>query len=49
VLPQHETPNADIHAVWPQRLRSAARVRAFVDFLAAAFGQRAAGARERRA
>lgn len=44
VLPQHATPNADIHAVYPQRLQTAARVRAFVDFLAAAFGQRAAGA-----
>ena len=45
VLPDHDTPNADIHAVWPQRLASAARVRAFVDFLAAAFGQRATGSR----
>ena len=35
VLPQYETPEADIYAVWPQRHRLAARVRAFVDFMAA--------------
>ncbi|MEK8028267.1 LysR family transcriptional regulator [Pseudaquabacterium rugosum] len=34
VLPQHHTPDADIHAVYPQRHQLAARVRAFVDFLA---------------
>lgn len=34
VLPQYETPDADIYAVYPQRHRLAARVRAFVDFLA---------------
>jgi DNA-binding transcriptional LysR family regulator len=38
VLEQWQTPPADIVAVYPQRLQSAARVRAFVDFLAAAFG-----------
>lgn len=42
VLPQWHTPEADIHAVYPQRHRLAARVRVFVDFLAAAFAQRAA-------
>jgi LysR family transcriptional activator of dmlA len=42
VLPQHATPNADIHAVYPQRLQTSARVRAFVDHLATAFGRRAA-------
>ena len=41
VLPQYETPDADIHAVYPQRHHLAARVRAFVDFVAAAFAQRA--------
>ncbi|MDB5894870.1 MAG: LysR family transcriptional regulator, partial [Rhodoferax sp.] len=34
VLPQYETPDADIHAVYPQRHQMAARVRAFVEFLA---------------
>lgn len=34
VLPQVHTPDADIHAVYPQRHQLAARVRAFVDFLA---------------
>jgi LysR family transcriptional regulator, transcriptional activator for dmlA len=37
VLPQWRTPDADIHAVWPQRHQHSARVRAFVEFLAAAF------------
>lgn len=41
VLPQYATPDADIHAVWPQSLRSATRVRAFVDFLETALGRRA--------
>jgi LysR family transcriptional regulator, transcriptional activator for dmlA len=40
VLPQCYTPEADIHAVYPQRHRSAARVRAFVDFVARAFEER---------
>jgi LysR family transcriptional activator of dmlA len=39
VLPHWATPEADIHAVWPQRLQLSTRVRAFVDFLAASFGQ----------
>jgi DNA-binding transcriptional LysR family regulator len=42
VLPQHHTPDADIHAVYPQRHQLAARVRAFVDFVALTFDQRAA-------
>ncbi len=37
VLGGWQTPPADIHAVYPQRLQTAARVRAFVDFLVAAF------------
>jgi DNA-binding transcriptional LysR family regulator len=37
VLPQWETPEANLYAVYPQRLQLSARVRAFVDFLAAAF------------
>ncbi len=37
VLPQYETPEADIYAVWPQRHRLSARVRAFVDFMAGTF------------
>jgi LysR family transcriptional regulator, transcriptional activator for dmlA len=39
VLPQYFTPDADIYAVYPQQHRVAARVRAFVDFVAAAFQQ----------
>jgi DNA-binding transcriptional LysR family regulator len=35
VLPDHRTPAADIYAIYPQRHRTSARVRAFVDFLAA--------------
>lgn len=42
VLPQYFTPDADIHAVYPQRHQLAARVRAFVDFVALSFAQRAA-------
>jgi len=34
VLPQYATPDADIHAVFPQHHRLSTRVRAFVDFLA---------------
>jgi len=37
VLDDHITPPADIHAVYPQRHQTAARVRSFVDFLAKAF------------
>ncbi|WP_127807152.1 LysR substrate-binding domain-containing protein [Hydrogenophaga sp. NH-16] len=39
VLPQCFTPDADIYAVYPQRHQMAARVRAFVDFVATAFSQ----------
>ena len=42
VLPQWHTPDADIHAVWPQRHQNAARVRAFVEFIGKAFKARAA-------
>jgi len=42
VLPQCYTPDADIHAVYPQRHQLAARVRAFVDFMALTFGKQAA-------
>jgi LysR family transcriptional activator of dmlA len=37
VLPQWRTPDADIHAVWPQRHQHSTRVLTFVEFLAAAF------------
>jgi len=42
VLPQYFTPDADIYAVYPQRHQLAARVRAFVDFVAEAFVQQPA-------
>ena len=45
VLPQYFTPDADIHAVWPQRHQLAVRVRAFVDFVALAFDRTATAAR----
>ena len=41
VLPHHHTPDADVYAVWPQAHQGSRRVRAFVDFLAQAFAQRA--------
>lgn len=37
VLPQYFTPDADIFAVYLQRHQMAARVRAFVDFVATSF------------
>jgi LysR family transcriptional regulator, transcriptional activator for dmlA len=46
VLEQWQTPPADICAVYPQRHQTSARVRVFVDFLAAHFAKsstRAAG------
>ena len=46
VLPQCSTPDADIYAVYPQRHQSAARVRAFVDFVAQSFAQQAASAEQ---
>ena len=42
VLPDYATPAADIHAVYPQRHQTSARVRAFVDFIADAFARPAA-------
>jgi len=45
VLPQYYTPDADIHAVYPRRHQMAARVRAFVDFMALSFNQQAAGSK----
>ena len=42
VLPQFHTPDADIYAVYPERHRLSARVRAFVDFAAEALQQREA-------
>lgn len=39
LLPQYFTPDADIYAVYPQRHQLAARVRAFVDFVALSFAQ----------
>jgi len=45
VLPQYHTPDADIHAVYPQRHQLAARVRAFVDFVALSFPQQAASSK----
>ena len=46
VLPQFQTPNADIYAIYPPQLQGAARVREFVDFLVSYFAKRAS-ARER--
>jgi DNA-binding transcriptional LysR family regulator len=40
VLPQYYTPDADIYAVYPQRHQMAARVRAFVEFVMGALGER---------
>lgn len=37
VLPNWHTPEADIYAVFPYEIQTAARVRAFVDFVAEAF------------
>ena len=37
VLEGWQTPPADIYAVYPQRLQTAARVRAFVDYIVEAF------------
>ncbi len=42
VLPQYYTPDADIHAVFPQRHQLTARVRAFVDFVALSLSQQPA-------
>jgi DNA-binding transcriptional LysR family regulator len=45
VLPHHFTPDADIHAVYPQRHQLSARVRSFVDFVALSLAQQAASGR----
>jgi DNA-binding transcriptional LysR family regulator len=37
LMPQFHTPDADIYAIYPAQHKSAARVRAFVDFVAEAF------------
>jgi LysR family transcriptional regulator, transcriptional activator for dmlA len=42
VLPLWRTPDADIHAVWPQAQQHSTRVRAFVDFVVRAFHERPA-------
>lgn len=42
VLPQYQTPDADIHAVYPQRHQMSMRVRTFVDCLTVTFAQEAA-------
>ncbi|MEY4427049.1 MAG: hypothetical protein RL535_1347, partial [Pseudomonadota bacterium] len=39
VLENYQTPPADIYAIYPQRHQTAARVRAFVDFLVAKFAK----------
>ena len=38
VLPQWDTPGADLYAVYPQRQQLSTRVRAFVEFVAGALG-----------
>ena len=38
VLPDHETPNADVFAVYSQRHQMSNRIRAFVDFIALELG-----------
>lgn len=43
VLPQYDTPDADIYAVYPPSQRGSRRVHAFVEFLARAFKERADG------
>jgi DNA-binding transcriptional LysR family regulator len=37
LMPQFHTTDADIYAIYPAQHKSAARVRAFVDFVAEAF------------
>ena len=41
VLPNYSTPDAAIHAVFPQRHQRTARVRAFVDFVTASLAEQA--------
>jgi DNA-binding transcriptional LysR family regulator len=45
VLPHFYTPDADIHAVYPQAHQRTTRVRAFVDFVANSFAQQAAASK----
>ena len=40
VLPQHHTPDADIYAVYSHANQASTRVRAVVDFMTTALGQR---------
>jgi len=44
VLEHWQTPSADIHAFYPQRHQTSARVRAFVDFVAGHFAKSSARA-----
>ncbi len=44
VLPQYDTPDADVYAVYPFAHQGSRRVRVFVDHLAAAFAKRTAAA-----
>jgi LysR family transcriptional activator of dmlA len=39
VLPQYQTPDAEIYAVYPERHRLSARMRAFVDYIAASLAR----------
>ncbi len=41
VLPQYQTPDADIYAVFPARHQHSTRVMAFVDLLVRSFAQQA--------
>lgn len=41
VLPQYDTPDADIYAVYPHRHQLAGRVRAFVEYLAVSLSEQA--------
>jgi LysR family transcriptional activator of dmlA len=43
VLPQYQTPDADIYAVFPQRHQHSTRVKVFVDLLVQSFGKRRTG------
>jgi DNA-binding transcriptional LysR family regulator len=40
VLPQYETPDAEVYAIYPPQHNMTVRVRAFIEFVAAAFAQR---------
>jgi len=39
VLPQFQTPDADIYAIYPQRHQLSTRIRTFIDFLAQSLGR----------